>query len=130
MGNKLLDVGPLELEVLGVLNGASKLSVAEIQASLKASGHKLAYTTVMTVLVRLHKKKLVVREKESRQFLYSTTNRKEASPFKLLERVKNSLFRSEKLKPILSLLESDDELSQAELETLKLAIEARLKSRE
>ncbi|MCO5144196.1 MAG: BlaI/MecI/CopY family transcriptional regulator [Oligoflexia bacterium] len=127
MGNKLLDVGPLELEVLGILNGAPRLSVSEIQASLKNSGHKLAYTTVMTVLVRLYKKRLVVREKQSRQFLYSATDKKDSSPLKLFERVKNSLFRSEKLKPILSLLESDDELSRDDLETLKQAIDTRLK---
>ncbi len=129
MGNKLLEVGPLELEVIGVLNAAGNLSVTQIQASLKAAGHDLAYTTVMTVLVRLHKKGHVTREKEGRQFLYSAAKKKDSSAFNIFERVKNSLFGSEKLKPILSLLESDDGLSRDELEALKQAVEARLKKR-
>lgn len=129
MGNKLLEVGPLELEVIGLLNAGGNLSVAQIQTSLKSAGHDLAYTTVMTVLVRLHKKGHVTRQKEGRQFLYSAAKRKDSSAFNIFERVKNSLFGSEKLKPILSLLESDDGLSRHELEALKEAVEARLKKR-
>ena len=126
MGNNLLDVGPLELEVLGILNSAADQSVTDIQARLKESGKDLAYTTVMTVLVRLHKKGLVLRRKDSRLFLYSPAKRKDVSTFKIFERVKNSLFRSEKLTPILSLLDSDEELSKEELQELKKAVEAKL----
>lgn len=130
MSNKLLDVGPLELEVLGILNSAAGQSVADIQKSLKASGHDLAYTTVMTVLVRLHKKNLVVRQKEGRQFLYTVAQKKDSSaPLRIFERVKNSLFRSEKLLPIMSLLDSHDDLSREELEELKRAVDARLKEK-
>jgi predicted transcriptional regulator len=127
MVNKLLEVGPLELEVLGVLNSASDLAVAEIQASLKKSGHDLAYTTVMTVLVRLYGKNLVTRKKEGRLFLYSAVKKKGSSPFKIFERIKTSLFGSEKLKPILGLLEADDGLTRIELEELKKAVEEKLK---
>jgi hypothetical protein len=35
MGNKLLDVGPLELEVIGALHAAGERSVSQIQAALK-----------------------------------------------------------------------------------------------
>lgn len=130
MSNKLLDVGPLELEVLGILNSAAGQSVTDIQKSLKASGHDLAYTTVMTVLVRLHKKNLVVRQKEGRQFLYTVAQKKDSSaPLRIFERVKNSLFRSEKLLPIMSLLDSHDDLSREELEELKRAVDARLKEK-
>ena len=126
MKNKLSDVGPLELKVLGILNSGENLSVSDIQASLKQKDHELAYTTVMTILVRLHKKELVVRKKEGRQFLYSAA-KKNSSPGKILERIKNSLFGSEKLRPILGLLDEDDGLSREELETLKKAVEARLR---
>ncbi|MGE3683771.1 MAG: BlaI/MecI/CopY family transcriptional regulator [Bdellovibrionales bacterium] len=127
MGNKLLEVGPLEMEVLGVLNSAHDLSVSDIQAGLKRSGHDLAYTTVMTVLVRLHNKSLVARRKEGRQFLYSVAKKKGSTPLKIFEKVKTSLFGSEKLKPILGLLEAEDGLTRAELEELKKAVEAKLK---
>ena len=126
MGNKLSEVGPLELKVLGILNTGGTLSVTDIQATLKSSGNDLAYTTVMTVLVRLHKKGLVNRDKDGRQFMYSATKKKDSSPLKIFERVKTSLFGSEKLRPILGLLESDDGLSREELEELKKAVEARL----
>lgn len=125
MGNKLSDIGPLELKVLGVLNMEADMSVSDIQATLKKQGHDLAYTTVMTVLVRLFNKKLVVRQKEGRQFRYSPA-KKNSSPLKIFERMKTSLFGSEKLKPILGLLEADDGLSREELEELKQAVEARL----
>jgi predicted transcriptional regulator len=128
MSNKLSDIGPLELKVLGVLNTESHISVSDIQLKLKKQGHDLAYTTVMTVLVRLFNKELVVRQKEGRQFLYSPA-KKNASPLKIFERMKTSLFGNEKLRPILGLLESDDGLSRAELEELKRAVEAHLNKR-
>jgi predicted transcriptional regulator len=127
MSNTLLEVGPLELKVLGVLNSGSDLSVFDIQAELKTAGHDLAYTTVMTVLVRLFNKDLVVRRKEGRQFLYSAGKRKGGSPLKIFEKVKTSLFGPEKLRPILGLLDSDDGLTRDELEELKRAVEAKLK---
>ena len=129
MGNHLLEVGPLELEVLGILNGASEQSVAQAQAALKAAGHELAYTTVMTVLVRLQKKGLATRAKDGRQFLYSAAKKKDSSPLNIFEKVKKSLFGTERLRPILSLLDSSEELSREELEALKRAVEARLKKR-
>jgi predicted transcriptional regulator len=127
MGKKLLEIGPLEMEVLGVLNTGGEQSVNDIQAALKKAGHDLAYTTVMTVLVRLYNKDLVQRRKESRYFLYSPAKKKESSAIKIFERVKNSLFQTERLKPILSLLDSESDLSREELQELKKAVEEKLK---
>lgn len=127
MASELLDVGPLELKVLGVLNAADDLGVSDIQTALKIAGHDLAYTTVMTVLVRLYKKNLVSRKKDGRQFIYSAAKKKESTPFKIFEKVKRSLFGADKLRPILGLLESDDSLSREELEELKKAVEKKLK---
>lgn len=112
--------------MLGVLNTEPNMSVADIQVVLKNQGHDLAYTTVMTVLVRLFDKNMVVRQKEGRQFLYSPA-KKNASPIKIFERMKTSLFGNEKLRPILGLLESEDGLTREELEELKRVVEARLK---
>lgn len=127
MGKKLLEIGPLEMEVLGVLNAGGEQSVSDIQTALKKAGHELAYTTVMTVLVRLHNKEMVQRRKESRYFLYSPAKKKDSSPLKILERVKNSLFQNERLRPILSLLDSESDLSREELQELKKAVEEKLK---
>jgi predicted transcriptional regulator len=127
MANKLLEIGPLELEVLGILNSAGENSVTDIQTKLKSSGHDLAYTTVMTVLVRLHKKNLVTRKKQGRLFLYSVAKKKESSAHSIFGKIKNSLFRAERLTPILSLLDSEEDLTRDELEVLKKAVEQRLK---
>jgi len=127
MGNKLLDVGPLELEVLGILNAHGEQSVGDIQMSLKNSGHDLAYTTVMTVLVRLYNKNLLNRKKQGRLFLYSAAKKRDSSAQGIFEKVKNSLFRSERLTPILSLLDNEEDLTREELEALKKAVEQRLK---
>jgi len=126
---KLLEVGPLELEVLGLLNASGEHSVTDIQASLKKSGHDLAYTTVMTVLVRLFNKGLVLRKKEGRLFLYSSAKRKDSSAAKIFEKVKNSLFRAERLTPILSLLDGEEDLTKEELEVLKKAVDERLRKK-
>lgn len=126
---KLLEVGPLELEVLGLLNSSAEQSVSDIQTHLKKAGHDLAYTTVMTVLVRLHNKGLVVRKKDGRAFLYTAAKKKDSSAVKIFEKVRNSLFRSERLKPILSLLDGEEELTKEELQELKKAVEEKLKRR-
>ncbi len=126
MANKLSDVGPLELKVLGILNSEANQSVSDIQVLLKQNGHDLAYTTVLTVLVRLFNKEFVVRQREGRLFLYSPA-KKNSSPLKIFERLKISLFGNEKLRPILGLLDSEEGLTQDELLELKKVVDARLK---
>lgn len=65
-------VGPLEYEVLRALWDRSPASVGEVQERLNARRDAaLAYTTVMTVLTRLHEKGLVARAKNGRGYDYS-----------------------------------------------------------
>lgn len=126
MSKKLPEVGPLEMQVLGVVSSGNNLSVGDIQQALKTNGQDLAYTTVMTVLVRLYNKRLLNRRKEGRQYLYEIVKKKDSSPIKIFERVKNSLFGSERLKPILGLLNSGDKLTREELEELRKAIDEKI----
>jgi len=61
--------GELEAEVLAVLQAAgSPLSPAEVRDRL---GGDLAYTTVVTILSRLHGKGVLDRRKAGRAFLYA-----------------------------------------------------------
>ena len=61
--------GELEAAVLAVLHNADlPLSPAEVLARL---GGDLAYTTVVTILARLHAKGIVSRHKDGRSFRYS-----------------------------------------------------------
>lgn len=60
--------GELEGEVLAALWAAGQpLVPAEVQSAV---GGDLAYTTVMTILVRLHDKGVIEREKVGRAFAY------------------------------------------------------------
>jgi predicted transcriptional regulator len=61
--------GALETEVLAALWTAGEpLTPGQVQESL---GGKLAYTTVMTALARLHEKGAVTREKSGRAYAYT-----------------------------------------------------------
>ncbi|MET8849823.1 BlaI/MecI/CopY family transcriptional regulator [Amycolatopsis sp. NPDC004625] len=60
--------GTLEAEVLGVLGSAAgPLTPADVQARLAGD---LAYTTVVTILTRLHDKGAATREKHGRSYRY------------------------------------------------------------
>jgi predicted transcriptional regulator len=131
------ELGPLEMQVLGLLDldggsGASKAhgpgaSVTEIQARLRAEGHELAYTTVMTVLGRLHQKGLATRHKVGNRFLYLASRKSPDVKDGLLTRLHRALFQGDRTKPILALLD-DEELSRDELKALRRAIDERLGS--
>lgn len=61
-------LGQLEAEVLAALAAAdSAVSAAQLRAQLAGDP---AYTTVNTILFRLHDKGLVTRSKRGRQYLY------------------------------------------------------------
>lgn len=61
--------GMLEDEVLAVLwSGGRAMTPAEVQIDL---GDRLAYTTVMSTLARLHRKGLVIRESTGRGYAYT-----------------------------------------------------------
>jgi len=73
---KVAELGPLEREVMEVVwqrygtesSAKCEVSVRDVH---QAFGERLAYTTLMTTLDRLHKKGLLERRKDGRAFLYS-----------------------------------------------------------
>ena len=65
-------LGPLERRVMEHLWRGGPQAVGDVLEALNRSGErKLAYTTVMTILVRLHEKGHVTRQKEGRRFRYA-----------------------------------------------------------
>jgi predicted transcriptional regulator len=60
-------LGPLEIAVMEILWTRGESNVREVATRL---GRPLAYTTVMTTLDRLFKKRLLGRRKSDRAFLY------------------------------------------------------------
>jgi BlaI family penicillinase repressor len=127
MAPRSIELGPLELQILGLLSTREPKGVSDIQGELKAFGNDLAYTTVMTVLTRLFQKGHLKRTKEGRQFLYLIAPEKEKARRSIFDRMKTSLFQSDRLNPILALLDSKDALTTAELKELKKAVEEKLK---
>ena len=65
-------LGPLERRVMAQLWAHGSRSVKEVLQALNAEADRaLAYSTVMTILVRLHEKGYLTREKEARHFRYA-----------------------------------------------------------
>lgn len=65
-------LGPLEQRVMARLWAAGPQTVGDVLDALNGSSdRRLAYTTVMTILVRLHDKGLVMREKDGRNYRYT-----------------------------------------------------------
>jgi predicted transcriptional regulator len=67
-------LGALEREVMAVVWKAGEINVREACQRLDAS---VAYTTVMTTMDRLFKKRLLARRKVGRAFVYSATATRE-----------------------------------------------------
>ena len=128
MGRDTLKLGPLEMEVLGLLEGKGPQSVHDLVAKLKAKGRKLAYTTVMTILARLHEKGLLTREKQGRQYLYVHARGAERVRKGIWSTVYQSLFQSDRIKPILNLIDETVDLTGDELAQLKKFVDDKLKS--
>lgn len=67
----------LESAVMNILwSTGGWLTPSEVRSRLPAE-HAVAYTTVMTVLVRLHAKERLIRRKQGRAFAYRATETQE-----------------------------------------------------
>ena len=121
-------LGPLEVRVLGLLRSDEPAAVGVIRARLEAEGEPLAYTTVMTVLTRLHEKGLVRRRREGNRFLYAPSAGSPRVLRGLLSRVRRALGSAGAAQPLLALLETED-LSAEELRALRAAIDRKLRGK-
>src|SRR5687767_5995686 len=115
------DPGPLEMRVLGMLRAGERTPVNDVRERLEAEGTALAYTTVMTVLTRLHEKGLVVRTRDGNRYVYSPAARAPRVLEGMLTKVRRALSSSSRARPLVALIE-DEQLSDAELRELRQAI--------
>ena len=116
------------MQVLGLL-GPEPVAVSVVRGKLANAGADLAYTTVMTVLGRLHGKGLVERTRDGNRYLYAATSRAGRVSEGIMARASRALFDRDRARPILALLD-DAELSAGDLKALRRAIDARLKGKE
>ena len=114
------------MRVLGLLDAQEARTVGDVRKRLAAEGYTAAYTTVMTVLVRLHDKGLVLRDKQGPRYAYKVAARARRFKDNLLRRVHRSLF-SDRLAPIAALLDQD--LEAGELRELRRMIDKKLQEK-
>lgn len=88
---KSYNLGPLETEVMDFLWVQKSSTVSDVQRFLKKKNHKIAYTTVMTIMGRLMRKGLLERELEGKAYLYSPKISRERSLKNVVERTVSSL---------------------------------------
>ena len=115
-------LGALEREVMAVVWTAGEINVREACERL---GSTVAYTTVMTTMDRLYKKRLLARRKVGRAFVYSATaTRDEMEGAVATELVQSLLQRQggEPLPLLSSLVDAVSERDRALLDDLERLI--------
>jgi predicted transcriptional regulator len=120
-------LGELETAVLSALwASASPLSVREVLAQVKRRP-ALAYTTVLTVLDRLHEKGIVAREKEGKAFLYRPRMSKETWLGDQAARALTAAGESPNSAVLMAFLDSAERADPTLIEQLSALIAARRK---
>jgi predicted transcriptional regulator len=72
-GVDLPDLGDRELDIMdAVWSAAGPVTVRDVQQALRNRGHRVAYTTVQTMLNRLQAKRLVTRNRRARIHTYAS----------------------------------------------------------
>lgn len=99
-------------------------SVQELRRAL-APERELAYTTVLTVLSRLHDKGLVTRRKVGRAHLYAAAAPREQVSAPILEALVSRLFGGSRTRAVAQLLKADEDIPDGELERLERLIRER-----
>jgi predicted transcriptional regulator len=96
-----LALGKLERQVLDEAWGRGEVSVRDIYLTFE---ERIAYTTLMTTLDRLYKKRLLERRKDGRAFLYSPAVTREEFEHGIREDVIDELLGSsaEAVQPVLA----------------------------
>jgi BlaI family penicillinase repressor len=122
------DFGPLELKILGLFASDDALSAGDVQARLSSDGDELAYTTVMTVMVRLAEKGALSRRRDGKRFVYTASRSTAKLKSGVIARLQRTLFAGTRLKPFAALLD-EEELSDDELRALRRLVDAKLKER-
>jgi predicted transcriptional regulator len=115
-------LGALEREVMGVVWKAGEINVREACERLDSS---VAYTTVMTTMDRLFKKRLLDRRKVGRAFVYTATaTRDEMEGAVATELVQNLLLQhgGEPLPLLSSLVDAVSDRDRALLDDLERLI--------
>lgn len=122
-------LGDLESEIMGIVWQEGEVTVQDVQAALLPT-RELAYTTIMTVLSRLAEKGLLERRKQGRAYLYTPVDSQEEVAGSLLRSLVDRFYRGGTISAIAHLLETEDEVDDAELERLEALVRAKRQERD
>ena len=98
-------------------------SVAEVRTGLQTRGQDLAYTTVMTLLVRLAAKNAVMVDKTREPFVYRPAHRRESVLRERLREFVRDVFDGQADSLVLNLVE-DESLTREHLREIERTIAA------
>ncbi len=117
-----LRFGELELSILQTVHKLGRVTVRDVYASL---GNEGGYTTVMTVMGRMADKGELMREKEGKQYFYWIESTNQAPSKNILRRIQDKIFGGKSTAMVSYLLETDQEISDQELEEIEKLIQKR-----
>lgn len=117
--------GELELTILRILKTEERMTVKQVH---KILGEKDNYNTIMTVMLRLSKKKILARERVGLQYEYWLLPSEEKVP-SFFEQLKQKVFGIKTTELISYLIESNEEMSDEEFAEVEKLIEKAKKDR-
>ncbi|MCZ6793135.1 MAG: BlaI/MecI/CopY family transcriptional regulator [Planctomycetota bacterium] len=123
MARKKYRLGDLQLEIMKILWGRAA-SVSDVHAAL--GEHRLAYTTVATMLRKMETRGLVKHRTSGRRFIYRATVPEEAVTRSMTDDVLDRVFEGN-LADMVSHLLTTREVSREELSELERLIARRKK---
>ncbi len=121
---KISQIGELEADVMHVVWEKGKATVQDVKDALEPR-RSLAYTTIMTVMSRLAEKGMLERRKEGRAYYYTAAASQEKVAGSLLQSIVKRLYDGATGKAIAQLLETEEGVSDEELERLEKLIRSR-----
>ncbi len=117
-------LGDLEADVMGIVWEKGRATVRDVREALEPR-RPLAYTTVMTVMSRLARKGLLKQHKLGRGFVYSPKTSQEKLAGSMLRSLVRRFYDGAAVKAISHLLETEEEIDEAELARLEEIIRAK-----
>lgn len=116
--------GELEHTILRIMQEGNRMTVKEVHRIL---GEKDNYNTIMTVMLRLSKKKMLGREKKGVHYEYWLLQKQQTVPT-LFQQLKTKLFGYKPIE-LVSYLLSNKEISLEELEEIEKLIKKSKKTK-
>lgn len=111
----------LELEILKILWDRGASTVREVRDALEET-RDLAYTSVMTIMSIMHKKRYVQRRKKGNSYVYRPALKRDTATSTMVGDLVDRLFEGSATAAMLHLLETSD-VDEKELQQLRALID-------